>query len=177
MSYRALVSIDPCAEQGIIEAVSGNFLCSSDPYQGSSIGPKFPWKACDDRFRLASPVSFPQADFALMISFGGHLGGLSAGKEVSGILYQAHLAATDVFDTRRECHRGTGSAYQPDRDENRCFECSSCTVKLGLHSIRNAWVGLIDAARRAGIQAATSATRTITIGTRVNVTVSCGEIP
>jgi hypothetical protein len=41
VSYRALVAIDLCAEQGIIEAVSGNFLCDLKPYQGFSRCPKF----------------------------------------------------------------------------------------------------------------------------------------
>src|SRR5690349_7706821 len=45
------------------------------------------------------------------------------------------------------------------------------------YSIRNACVGLMDAARRAGIHAATSATRTSTAGTSVNVTASCGLMP
>lgn len=45
------------------------------------------------------------------------------------------------------------------------------------YSIRKAWVGLMDAARRAGIQAATSATRTSKHGTSVNVTTSCGLMP
>jgi hypothetical protein len=45
------------------------------------------------------------------------------------------------------------------------------------YSIRKAWVGLMEAARRAGIQAATSATRTSTAGTSVNVTASCGLMP
>ena len=45
------------------------------------------------------------------------------------------------------------------------------------YSIRNAWVGLMEAARRAGIQAAINATRTSMAGTSVNVTASCGLMP
>ena len=45
------------------------------------------------------------------------------------------------------------------------------------YSIRNAWVGLMEAARRAGIQAAINATRTSMAGISVNVTASCGWMP
>jgi hypothetical protein len=45
------------------------------------------------------------------------------------------------------------------------------------YSIRSASFGLMEAARRAGIQAATRATRTSTAGTSANVMASCGWIP
>ena len=79
----------------------------------------------------------------------------------------AHYVSEDsVFDDRKP-GTGCGDVISAVRGILADFH----------HSIRNASVGLMDAARRAGIQAATNATRKSAAGTSVNVTASCGLIP
>ena len=89
----------------------------------------------------------------------------------------ARLTVRDSPPDRLILRSPKGAKQLLDRDANRYFARGTCTANLGLHSVRNAWVGLIEEARRAGIQAATSATRMSAIGTNVNVSASCGEMP